>query len=218
MFIILKFNAFKRIRNRSPGHIHGPHLIVKYHFDIRRIQNFRWIFHGRYNICAEFFFCNNGIRHCRINEIRIQQRLISIKLHIKIRLDRLRYFLQPVGASPVFGLPKGHTVGYGAATTLKRDTRSAVIPIGYYHGFTLQRGRDVWRAQDCIRGILSNLKLLLKPSAPTVAVGGRSTRTLGHIGMLHTCVDVTDLTCELGDLVRVEINPLLMKGLPVVYR
>ncbi len=115
-------------------------------------------------------------------------------------------------------LPKGHTVGYGAATTLKRDTRSAVIPIGYYHGFTLQRGRDVWRAQDCIRGILSNLKLLLKPSAPTVAVGGRSTRTLGHIGMLHTCVDVTDLTCELGDLVRVEINPLLMKGLPVVYR
>ena len=44
---------------------------------------------------------------------------------------------------------------------------------------------------------------------------GRSTRTLGHIGMFHTCVDVTDLTCELGDLVRVEINPLLMKGLPV---
>ena len=115
-------------------------------------------------------------------------------------------------------LPKGHTVGYGAATALKRDTRSAVIPIGYCHGFTLQRGRDVWRAQDCVRGILSNLKLLLKPSVPTVTVGGRPARTLGHVGMLHTCVDVTDLTCALGDPVRVEINPLMVKGLPVVYR
>lgn len=115
-------------------------------------------------------------------------------------------------------LPKGHTVGYGAATTLKRETRSAVIGIGYCHGFTLQRGRDVWRAQDCIRGMLSNLKLLLRPSAPTVTVGGRSTRTLGHIGMLHTCVDVTDLTCQVGDRVRVEINPLMVKNLPVEYR
>ena len=115
-------------------------------------------------------------------------------------------------------LPKGHTVGYGAATTLKRETRCAVVPVGYYHGFTLQRGTDVWRAKDCIRGILHNLKLLLRPEHLTVLVGDRRARTLGHVGMLHTCLDVTDLTCQVGDLVRIEINPLQLKGLPVEYR
>ena len=115
-------------------------------------------------------------------------------------------------------LPKGHTVGYGAATTLKRETRCAVVPVGYYHGFTLQRGTDVWRAKDCIRNILHNLKLLLRPQHLTVLVGDCRARTLGHVGMLHTCVDVTDLNCKVGDLVRLEINPLQLKGLPVEYR
>ena len=115
-------------------------------------------------------------------------------------------------------LPKGHTVGYGAATTLKRETRCAVVPVGYYHGFTLQRGTDVWRAKDCIRGVLHNLKLLLRPEHLTVLVGDHRARTLGHVGMLHTCVDVTDLNCQVGDLVRLEINPLQLKGLPVEYR
>ena len=131
--------------------------------------------------------------------------------------------LQPVGwaeaeIEELRTLPKGHTVGYGAATALKRETRCAVVAIGYYHGFTLQRGTDVWRAKDCIRGILHNLKLLLRPQHLTVRVGDHRARTLGHVGMLHTCVDVTDLPCQVGDLVRLEINPLMLKGLPVEYR
>ena len=131
--------------------------------------------------------------------------------------------LQPVGwaeasIEELRALPRGHTVGYGAATTLKRDTRCAVVPVGYYHGFTLQRGTDVWRAKDCVRGILHNLKLLLRPKHLTVRVGDSRARTLGHVGMLHTCVDVTDLPCQVGDLVRLEINPLHLKGLPVEYR
>lgn len=41
---------------------------------------------------------------------------------------------------------------------------------------------------------------------------------LGHIGMLHTCVDVTKLQCAVGDTAIFDIKPLLLKGIEVVYR
>ena len=115
-------------------------------------------------------------------------------------------------------LPKYHTIGYGAAVTLKRDTRCAFLPIGYYHGYLLQRGRDIWRVQDCLRGILSNLALTFNPNRPMIRIGKNFAPVLGHIGMLHTCVDVTDIPCVIGDIARLEMNPLYRKCFPVIYR
>ena len=46
-------------------------------------------------------------------------------------------------------------------------------------------------------------------------MGGRQARVLGHIGMVQTIFDVTDIPCKVGDPVRLEINPLLVKGMDV---
>ena len=51
-----------------------------------------------------------------------------------------------------------------------------------------------------------------------VTVNGKKCRVLGHIGMLHTCVDVTKLPCAVGDTADFAIKPLLLKGIEVVYR
>lgn len=32
-------------------------------------------------------------------------------------------------------LPKGHTIGYDRSYTLKKDTKIAVVPVGYWHGY-----------------------------------------------------------------------------------
>ncbi len=127
--------------------------------------------------------------------------------HCEAQIEELRW------------LQKGFTTGYGAAWRAKRPTRVAILSVGYYHGFGAEKGRDLWRVRDCVRGILSNLKAMLTRKALYVTVNGKRCRVLGHIGMLHTCINVTNVPdVSLGDSVTLEINPLLVKGLEIEYR
>ena len=115
-------------------------------------------------------------------------------------------------------LPKGHSCGYGAGWTAKKPTRVAVFSVGWYHGFGVEMGNDLFRFRDCLRGILRNLKQMIFKKHLYVTVNGKKCRVLGHIGMLHTCVDVTKLQCAVGDTAIFDIKPLLLKGIEVVYR
>lgn len=114
-------------------------------------------------------------------------------------------------------IPAGHTVGYGAAFKAKKPTRVAIIPVGYYNGFSLEKGRDVFRPRDCILGMLSYFKAMITRRRLYVKIGDSKARVLGHVGMLHTCVDVTDIECSAGDIAVMEINPLLARGLEVYF-
>ena len=115
-------------------------------------------------------------------------------------------------------LPKGHSCGYGAGWTAKKPTRVAVFSVGWYHGFGVEMGNDLFRFRDCLRGVLRNLKQMVFKKHIYVTVNGKKCRVLGHIGMLHTCVDVTKLQCAVGDTAIFDIKPLLLKGIEVVYR
>ena len=114
-------------------------------------------------------------------------------------------------------LPKGHTCGYGAGWRAKRPTRVAVFSVGWYHGFGVEMGSDLFRFRDCLRGVLQNLKRMLFKKHIYVTVNGKKCRVLGHIGMLHTCVDVTKLSCAIGDTAIFDVKPLLLKGIPVIF-
>ena len=108
-------------------------------------------------------------------------------------------------------LPKGHSCGYGAGWTAKKPTRVAVFSVGWYHGFGVEMGNDLFRFRDCLRGVLRNLKQMVFKKHIYVTVNGKKCRVLGHIGMLHTCVDVTKLQCAVGDTAIFDIKPLLLK-------
>lgn len=114
-------------------------------------------------------------------------------------------------------IPKGHTVGYGAAWRAKRPTKIAVCGVGYYHGFGTEKGNDLFRFRDCLRGGLGYVKAFLKKKAFYGTVNGKRARVLGHIGMVQTILDVTDIPCQVGDEIRLEINPLLVKGMDVTF-
>ncbi|MEM9223076.1 MAG: alanine racemase [Pseudomonadota bacterium] len=78
----------------------------------------------------------------------------------------------------------GQTVGYGAAETLTRDSRVAILAFGYADGYLRAGG-----GQDGARG------------APAY-VGGTKTRLLGRVSMDLIAVDVTDAPCRRGDWVE----------------
>ena len=115
-------------------------------------------------------------------------------------------------------LPKGHSVGYGAAWVAKRPTTIAVCGVGYYHGFGAEHGDDIFRFRDCLRGGLHYVKAFLKKKAVYVQVNGKYARVLGHIGMVQTVCDVTNISCAVGDKIRLEVNPLMLKGVEVEFR
>ena len=74
----------------------------------------------------------------------------------------------------------GQSVGYGATWTAERDSKVAVIPVGYYDGYP----RSLSSAQDL-------------PHA-WVSIGGHRVPLVGRVSMDMITVDVTDLPDDLA--------------------
>ena len=106
-------------------------------------------------------------------------------------------------------LQKNQTVGYGGDYVCRKGTRIAVVPLGYADGFCAEKQRDQYTFHSTSLVCLSALKAWLTGKRLTVSVNGRPARVLGHVGMQHTVIDVTDLDCAIGDAVRFDVNPIL---------
>jgi len=109
-------------------------------------------------------------------------------------------------------LSPGATVGYGRAYKTKRETRVAIIPIGYSDGFQVEKARDSYRLRDGIMYALMELKRTLSRKAVYVRINGKAARVLGHIGMTHTACDVTDIPCNVGDTAEFDVNPIYVSS------
>ena len=115
-------------------------------------------------------------------------------------------------------LPAGHSTGYGSAWTAKKPTRIAVLPVGWYHGFTCEYGNDIFRFRDCLRQMLGAIKRMVFKKKIFVYIGGKKCPVLGHVGMLHTVCDVTKVNCKQGDTATLDINPILVHGMEIEYK
>ena len=63
-----------------------------------------------------------------------------------------------------------------------------------------------------IHGLLHLLSLKLRPGhhRKTVSVNGKHAPLAGLLGVAHMMIDVTDIPCEAGDRVTLNVNPLLI--------
>lgn len=150
-----------------------------------------------------------------MDAVRVGSAILG-RLSFRTNLKKVGYCEAKV--SHVKWLPKGHTCGYGSAFVAKKPTRIAVLPVGWYHGFTTRFGDDVFRFRDNLRMVISGLKGMLKKRSITVTVGKNACKTLGHVGMLHTVLDVTDKSVSPEDVARIEINPLRVRGMEVIFK
>ena len=83
--------------------------------------------------------------------------------------------------SEVKSVPKGERIGYDRTELLMRNSRVAVIPIGYWHGFPR-----------------------LLSSKGRVLIHGQSARVLGRVSMDMIVVDVTDIAGVIeGDIATI---------------
>ena len=59
-----------------------------------------------------------------------------------------------------------------------------------------------------LRYLVHDFKALFSRKRLYVSISGKKAQVLGHIGMVHTIVDVTKIPCEIGDIARFELSPL----------
>lgn len=170
---------------------------------------------GMVHCCNSSAFWKYPHMHC--DAVRIGSGLLGrLTLSQPTGLERIGYCSARL--EQVRMLPKGHPVGYGAGYVTKAPTRIGVVDVGYINGFSVERGYDVWRPVDCLRGIARYAKALLTKKALYVRVNGKNCRVLGHVGMVNLVVDVTNCPCQTGDEVSVEINPLSVRNMDIQFQ
>lgn len=169
---------------------------------------------GMLHCCNSIAFWRYPELHC--DAVRIGSALLG-RVSYAAEAGLKRVGLCRTRVEQVRTIPAGHTVGYDAGWRAKQETKIAVIPVGYFHGFGVERGNDLWRGRDCLRGMYRYAKAWLKKKALYVTTGGRPCRVLGHVGMVNLVADVTGLAVQPNDEALVEINPLLVKGMEIKF-
>ena len=122
-------------------------------------------------------------------------------------LSRVGYI--EAGIEELGWYPKGHTVGTERGFVTKRPTKIAILSVGYYHGFGVDRYIVERSLFDIVRW---------RRRKTFVKVNGQKARVLGSVGLLHTMVDVTKVDCTVGDVAILDVDPVNVKGLQTEYR
>ena len=170
---------------------------------------------GMTHCCNSHAFVRHPEMH--LDAVRIGSAFLG-RLSFKDKLGLQKIGHAECSVEELRWIPKGHTVGYAAGFKARQQTRIAIIGLGWYNGFAAPRENDLCRFRDCLGGILHHPKGMLFPRRIIVSVNGHKCRVLGHIGMVHAVVDVTDVECAVGDKVTIQMSPLAVKGLRIQYR
>lgn len=176
---------------------------------------------GRGYETGEAHCCNSAALfrwpEMRMNGVRVGSALLG-RLSVKGNFGLRRAGFCETAVTELHRLSKGASTGYGGAWRARKETRLAILPVGWYHGFGTEYGRDCFRFRDCVRGTLSLLKAWLTKRRLYVRVNGQRCPVRGHVGMLHCAVDVSKIECHTGDPAVLDISPLMQKGMEVVFR
>ena len=107
-------------------------------------------------------------------------------------------------------LPKGCPVGYGSAYVTRQATRVAIVPIGSSDGYMVEKARSSFGFWECFRAACSAMLSFVRRRRYYVLVNGKRAPVLGHVGVNHTAVDVTDIECGPGTTVWLDAAPLFV--------
>jgi len=113
------------------------------------------------------------------------------------------------GIEEVVWHPKGQTIGAERSFVTKAPTKIAILSVGYYHGFGVDRYIVERSLFDIVRW---------RRRKTYIKINGQRARVLGSVGLMHTIVDVTNIACTVGDIATLDVDPVNVKGLPIEYR
>ena len=103
-------------------------------------------------------------------------------------------------------LEKGDTMGYAAVCKTKRNTKAAVVAVGYKTGLGMSGAPDPFPLRDLAVYLYYLLQRYRNP--PCAVLGERKLRMIGRVGSQYTLFDATGADVKPGDYVTVRISLL----------
>lgn len=159
---------------------------------------------GMLHVCNSSAFMKFPSMH--LNAVRIGSAFVG-RISIPNVLGLKRIGKLKANVSEIKILPKGFNVGYSNIYKTKKETKVAIIPIGYMNGIKMQTGRDMFRPVDKLRYIVRDIKDAFKDNNYYVNINGQKCKVIGRIGTYHITVDITGKKVNINDEVLFDINP-----------
>ncbi len=156
-------------------------------------------------------FCNTSAflkyKIMRLNAVRIGSGFLGrLVIPNEYDLKKIGYLRSNVAEIKI--LPKGYNIGYSNSYITKKETKIAIVPVGYADGFNVSIKKDMFRKRDKLRYIVREIKDGMKKESINVEINGEKCNILGRIGMNSVMVDITDKNVEINDEVKLEVNPI----------
>ncbi len=161
---------------------------------------------------------NPGILHCcnstafmlyknmHLNAVRLGSILQGRTLVNRKGLIKIGEFKTNV--AEIKTVPKGFYISYGKNYKTKKETKIAVIPVGYVDGLNYKKNRDSFKLSENFVSVLIEMKKIFKDNSIKVKINNKEYKVIGRLGMYHAIIDVTNSNISIEDEVILDINPL----------
>ena len=167
---------------------------------------------GKLHICNSSGFLK--FKDKRLNAVRIGSAFLGrLSIPNIYGLKRIGYLKSEV--AEIKNLKKGYNIGYSNAYTLKKDSKIAIIPVGYADGFNVRDDRDMFRKIDRLRYIVRDVKDAFKDKSLYIDIKNNNgkyekCKVIGRLGMYHVSVDITGKDITIGATAKLKVNPIFV--------
>lgn len=171
---------------------------------------------GLRHVCASTAFLRYPEMH--LDAVRLGSALLGrLSVPDTLGLERIGWLEAQV--TELKTLPAGWLVGYTGAYRTRRETRLALLPVGYTSGVGVTEETNALRLRDRLRRVLHAGRRLLRADGLTVLVNGCRCPVRGVVGATAIEADVTGVPCAVGDTARIEVRPKFVdSAVPREYR
>lgn len=145
-------------------------------------------------------------KHMHLNAVRIGSFLQGRVLVNRKGLIKIGEFKSHI--AEIKTVPKGYNISYGKNFKTKRETKIAIIPVGYIDGLNHKKARDSFKLSENITSVLMEIKKIFKDNSLKVKISDKEYKIIGRLGMYHAIVDITASNANIGDEVILDIHPL----------
>lgn len=78
-------------------------------------------------------------------------------------------------------VPKGYNISYSNSYKVKKETKIAIIPVGYKDGVFLKKSRDSFSLKDNIVSVLMEIKKIFKDNSVKVKINDNTYKIIGRV-------------------------------------
>ena len=145
-------------------------------------------------------------RYMYLNAVRIGSAFQGRTLVKNTGLKKIGTFKTTI--SEIKNVPKGYNISYSNEFKTKKNTKIAIVPVGYMDGLNRKNLRDSFSFKDNILSILIEIKKLFKDNSLKATINGKKYSIIGRLGMYHAIIDITGSDIKENDEVILDIAPL----------